>query len=1071
MFNYKVTSCVFFLMILSINLFATGVSFEENREDAINDLKTFTVESSSLILEEGSSDSIPTMKEYWLNFEDNSINEVFNFTVNINDIGIGSNSIYYKWAKNNNGNMVLQSGTASNYDIKIKYSNYINTSQNITTNNTTISDKFFYNSSAGTILNSATGTTISGIFANNHNSQIDQFYNGGNIINYRYKINSIDGIFVNNYENGSTRALGGAIFNTENSVGVIRSYIGDITGDFIGNYTSSSGSGSNVRSSGGAIFNYTTIENINSNFLLNHSNGISGIVEGGAIANIDIDTNNMAYITNIKGDFLLNYIYAKGDNVKAIGGAIANNGYITNIEGNFIGNYIKIENNNNTGNGGAIYNVHDIKNITGNFIENYVDSYSNAYGGAIYSKNSLAGEYCINSITGDFIGNYVKSTKGSAYGGAIYNAHIINNITGKFINNSAQISLSGGACGGAIYNSAEGEIKIGDKSIFSNNTVYSKYQSLNLKGGAIYNDGYLEIGKEVNFLQNMIISEDYYSSGSAGYTSGGAICNSKNGEIKIGEHSIFRENQIIIDGIGGFGTAICNSGTIEIGADSLFEDNSGGGAIYNFGTITFIDGVKFINNIGGGAIHNYGTINLIANTKNIEFTGNQSSTGKSCAIINDDGDINLWASNNADIVFNDVIYMQKASVLNINISTNTLMANGKIVLNEDMSKYDGVVNFYGGELELQSRMEENSNININKFFSGNINLSSGTLNILNNSIDNITISTLTTTANVNLQIDVDLSNNNFIVLFNSEISPNINILTSGYYNGYEYVFENDLKSGVLYYEKTGIERTFKEIINLEKYTRSYSLSDDESVTEDLENLGGHQLTIFGNGHDVISLDNLEGIYVSEDKVLNIENVNNWSGFNSAYGAIKNEGTLNISGTNFSSNVGQDIINDGNLTLSGVSSSFEKGIVGLGTTTISGVNVNLVNAVIEQNKIEINNNGSLIANASNIIADIENNSNLTFTQGTNNNYIFGSGTTIIDGEVINSSTIVNSIMINSNKQLITGVDAVTGNIENNGNLVLDNNGINNNFIYGTGTTTIDGSIINSSTIVNSIMMHK
>ena len=54
-------------------IFATGVSYETNREDAINDLKTLTIENNVLVLEEGSSDSIPTIKQYWLDLETNSI--------------------------------------------------------------------------------------------------------------------------------------------------------------------------------------------------------------------------------------------------------------------------------------------------------------------------------------------------------------------------------------------------------------------------------------------------------------------------------------------------------------------------------------------------------------------------------------------------------------------------------------------------------------------------------------------------------------------------------------------------------------------------------------------------------------------------------------------------------------------------------------------------------------------------------------------------------------------------------------------------------------------------------------
>ena len=149
------------------------------------------------------------------------------------------------------------------------------------------------------------------------------------------------------------------------------------------------------------------------------------------------------------------------------------------------------------------------------------------------------------------------------------------------------------------------------------------------------------------------------------------------------------------------------------------------------------------------------------------------------------------------------------------------------VLNEVMSGYTGQVNLYGGEIELQAKTN-GSTVNTNKFFNGDINLSSGTLNILNNAIDNITVSTWTSTANANLKFDTDLSNNtsdNFtimnnatgtlnltainilgvdgdsgqITLFTNEKSPELNVLTTANYGGNEYTFTNSGILGVLNY--------------------------------------------------------------------------------------------------------------------------------------------------------------------------------------------------------------------------------------------------------------------------------
>ena len=142
-------------------------------------------------------------------------------------------------------------------------------------------------------------------------------------------------------------ASGGAIYNDGGT-------IGDITGDFIGNYAQVSGSNSSAY--GGAIFNYYgTIGDITGDFIGNYaqSNGTGpySSASGGAIYNYAYDK---ATIGDIKGDFIGNY--AQSDSYSAYGGAIFNNSYdssISDITGNFIGNYAK-----STGDsayGGAIY--------------------------------------------------------------------------------------------------------------------------------------------------------------------------------------------------------------------------------------------------------------------------------------------------------------------------------------------------------------------------------------------------------------------------------------------------------------------------------------------------------------------------------------------------------------------------------------------------------------------------------------------------------------------------------------------------------------------------------------------
>ena len=615
-----------------------------------------------------------------------------------------------------------------------------------------------------------------------------------------------------------------------------------------------------------------------------------------------------------------------------------------------------------------------------------------------------------------------SSNTGSKWGGAIYNNNTLNIDSNVFTSNTAR-------CGGTIINYG-GTANISSSTFIKNAATYW--------GGALENT-------ESGILN---VYTTLFSSNTA--TESGAAIQNMTGGIATIAFSTFIGNRS-----ENYAGAIANQyGGTAIISSSIFsknQTNKTGGAIHNDdrSIITIQDGTKFINNMAGsygGAIYNEGNINIIANSDDIEFTGN-TANGISNAIHNNGGTINLWASKNVDIIFNDRITSKNnSSVLNINSSTTTLTANGKIILNEDMSGYTGKVNLYGGEIELQARTEEGSNVNTNKFFSGNINLSKGTLNILNDAIDNITVSTWTSTSNANLKIDTDLSNNisdNFtvvnsasgqinltainilgindkmgqITLFNDGKSPIINVLTAGNYGGTEYVFTNNDVAGIINYRLKGF-KTFKETINdTEIAIRSYSLAEDELVSENLGQLGGTQLTIFGNNKNIIG-NNTDGVFIARDKALNIENVNDWSGFDNTYGAIRNEGTLNIVGTNFSNNSGQDIINNGNLMLSDHVSSFATGINGNGNTRINGISIDLGNdAFMKQSLIEIDGEGTLTANASNVSGNISNAGTLIFTGGINNNSINGNGELIVNNELINNSEIIqDTIKINGNFKL-------------------------------------------------------
>ena len=307
------------------------------------------------------------------------------------------------------------------------------------------------------------------LFKGVHQTPDSSEVKGGAINNTSNKGYNIYADFIGNYTESDSRAYGGAIYNSGT--------IGNITGDFIGNYASSSGA------DGGAIYNSGTIGNISGDFIGNYVSS-SHFPSGGAIYNGENGT-----IGDITGDFIGNYASSYYYSAFfANGGVIYNdeNGTIGDITGNFIGNYASSF---NDVDGGAIYNDENgtIGDITGDFIGNYASSYYSSYfchamGGAIDNKGT------IGNITGDFIDNYASSTSSFSLGGAIYNAGTIGNISGDFIGNYVSSSYTSSlSFGGAIYN--EGGTIGNITGDFIGNYASVNSESGTAQGGAIFNDG------------------------------------------------------------------------------------------------------------------------------------------------------------------------------------------------------------------------------------------------------------------------------------------------------------------------------------------------------------------------------------------------------------------------------------------------------------------------------------------------------------------------------------------------------------------------------------------------------
>ena len=272
----------------------------------------------------------------------------------------------------------------------------------------------------------------------------DLYISGGAVYNAG-EMGNIKADFINNSLTGTEEGnsflylRGGAIYNSDTGT------IGNITGNFIGNYASKSTGPTNGTVSGGAISNSGTIGNITGNFIGNYTSSTKDVAFTGAIY-------NSGTIGDITGNFIANHTLVNA-------GAILNGGTINSITGDFIGNYTK--HSNGVGSwGGTIHNSGTIDSIAGDFIGNHIDSYgmgNSAEGGAIYNSGT------ISNITGNFIGNYIQNDdSGSSnfmLGGAIRAAAARGNgsmtITGNFLHNYAvkndKYNIQRYALGGAVY--------------------------------------------------------------------------------------------------------------------------------------------------------------------------------------------------------------------------------------------------------------------------------------------------------------------------------------------------------------------------------------------------------------------------------------------------------------------------------------------------------------------------------------------------------------------------------------------------------------------------------------------
>ena len=436
--------------------------------------------------------------------------------------------------------------------------------------------------------------------------------------------------------------FGGAIFNIDS--------IGDIAGDFIGNYAKSSHT-----ARGGAVYmkyyaysgsitsyDEATLGNITGDFIQNKAEGT--VAQGGAV------DNNGSIINSITGNFYLNE--ARATSTAAFGGAISN-GTSGGFSISYPSSVSGLESN--------------IRNIKGDFVQNSVYGVTVAAGGAIYnSEDTVWCQYGVGFIpakvnaSGAFIENKAIAETGNAYGGAIYNHGDMTLTNVSLIDNYAEAGTNGEAKGGGIYS---------DKSF-----------TLAADGGTSLIQGNYVIDNNGNIENNGIYMDQYVTSCTGNYTN---MANEHVTQIRNSTLTLSAKNngQIIInDKINGIGALEMNYVTDNKGDEPIryVEYISAGGVWGDVEKPTEFKnyGVKFTGD-GTGAI----VLNNNIEAEDFVYDDGTIETGRADVTL--DG-ANLYLATRADVLDGNNVSFNSGSFNMINDSVGVTHFN-EFQINGDTS--------------------------------------------------------------------------------------------------------------------------------------------------------------------------------------------------------------------------------------------------------------------------------------------------------------------------------------------------------------------------------------------------
>ena len=277
----------------------------------------------------------------------------------------------------------------------------------------------------------------------------------------------------------------------------------------------------------------------------------------------------------------------------------------------------------------------------------------------------------------------------------------------------------------------------------------------------------------------------------------------------------------------------------------------------------------------------------------------------------------------------------------------------------------------------------------------------------------------------------------------------------------------------------------------EDRTFTFETADNRyEVSEYLGTTSAGKLSIIGaadvdsDGSDklsVIDMNRKTGFGLSNETELTIKNVE-FENVSYRDGCIVNvsnpDAVLNLDNVKIlDTTSGNAITNAGTINMTGGKVVLDTGIVGSGITNITGSDLIFGNniSITQQNinvtrgsltmsdtgiingKLSIDTDGTVSVRTEGLTGSVNNNGNIILRGGELVQNITGeSGKTTILGEIINSAKIAQDVDIKNSGKLTSSAEKLGGEINNNGELVI--NGELSKFVTGTGTTYVNETLI-------------